>query len=374
MSEKYFNRFKGYFKFVTVTGICEEENENNKNKMVEKVNTNSAFVKFHLIESKGTVLGKIIAIRNIKKEYKQLIKHHDRVATKAPSLIIRFVSKIACKHQVPYLIEMVGCPWDALWNHGLKGKIIAPFVRHTVKKSLETAPYVVYVTNYFLQKRYPTNGIHTNCSNVSLTNFSDSALDMRLRKQNSSDLNKKTIIGTTGAINVKYKGQQYVIEALGALKKEGFVNFEYQIVGGGDKSYLSSIAEHNGVKNQVKFLGSIPHAQIHDWLDKLDVYAQPSVTEGLPRSLIEAMSRGLPAIGSNVGGIPELLDEECIFNKKSINAIKKLLIDMRGNKLQYYAKRNYNEAKKYDKLLIEERRNHILEKFSSKKQIGDKRE
>jgi glycosyltransferase involved in cell wall biosynthesis len=45
-------------------------------------------------------------------------------------------------------------------------------------------------------------------------------------------------------------------------------------------------------------------------LDQADIFVMPSRTEGLPRTMIEAMARGLPCIGSAVGGIPELLRPE----------------------------------------------------------------
>ena len=43
--------------------------------------------------------------------------------------------------------------------------------------------------------------------------------------------------------------------------------------------------------------------------DNIDVFIMPSLQEGLPRSMVEAMSRGCNVIGSRVGGIPELLDD-----------------------------------------------------------------
>src|SRR5690606_42058407 len=98
--------------------------------------------------------------------------------------------------------------------------------------------------------------------------------------------------------------------ALARLRQIGLDGFRYEIVGGGDQSYLRKIARKYGVADPVDFLGRITRKEVFQWLDKIDLYIQPSKTEGLPRALIEAMSRGLPCLGTRVGGIPELLTDE----------------------------------------------------------------
>src|SRR5699024_3636305 len=137
---------------------------------------------------------------------------------------------------------------------------------------VKSSSHVVYVTSEFLQKRYPTNGKNTNCSNVSLIEFEKNTLRNRLKNIEDIINRDKIIIGTTAAIDVKYKGQQYVIQALGDLKKKGISNFEYQLVGNGNSSYLKSVAEKNDVVNQVKFVGTMTHDQVFNWLDTIDIY------------------------------------------------------------------------------------------------------
>ena len=67
-----------------------------------------------------------------------------------------------------------------------------------------------------------------------------------------------------------------------------------------------------------------------DYYDSIDIYVQPSKQEGLPRAVIEAMSRGCPVLGTDIAGIPELIQERCLFKKGSvksfINAVERLLI------------------------------------------------
>lgn len=291
------------------------------------------------------------------------VKSADYVISRMPSDVGSIAIKLAKKHNKPYLIEVVTCPWDALWNHSMLGKALAPKYYFDLKKVVKEAPYVIYVTKEFLQKRYPTNGKNVNCSNVALVEFQDDILQKRNRK--IVDHSGKTIIGTTAAIDVKFKGQQYIIEALGKLKQGGFTNYEYQLVGSGDSAFLKSVADKYDVLDQVKFLGSLPHEKVFEWLDTIDLYVQPSRQEGLPRALIEAMSRAVPAFGAKTAGIPELLERECIFSNssKNIDEICAILKTMSQDRMLELAKKNFNEAKKYSKNIIEKRRMEFLREF-----------
>ncbi|HHV84019.1 MAG TPA: glycosyltransferase family 4 protein [Tepidanaerobacter syntrophicus] len=308
---------------------------------------------------------------------KESVLNNDYIICRLPSTTGNIAVKFALEFDKPFLVEVVGCAWDALWNHSLKGKIIALPNYVAMKKSVKKAPYVIYVTNEFLQKRYPATGESTNCSNVALKEFDNKILKRRLLKIENMTKGDKIIIGTTAAVNVRYKGQQDVIAALGKLKMQGISNYEYQLVGGGEQTYLKSVAERYDVSDQVKFLGSMPHDEVFTWLDTLDIYIQPSKTEGLPRALIEAMSRGLPAIGSNAGGIPELLEKDCIFNKFDYKELIEIILKNVPNKewLKNKSIRNFEKAKEYDKSRIELRRNDFLKDFRKNtvnRKIGDK--
>lgn len=254
----------------------------------------------------------------------------------------------------------MGCPWDSYWNYSLKGKIVAPIAMFSMKKRVAQAPYVLYVTKNFLQKRYPTKGKQINCSNVELIQTDASVLTKRLKRIEQKNSKNTFIIGTAAGLDVLYKGQQYVIKALGKLKKMGFVNFEYQLIGGGTGDYLMQIARECNVENQVKIIGQLPHDKVFTWLDDLDAYIQPSRQEGLPRSMIEAMSRGLPCYGARTAGIPELLDSNFLFSnsKTEIDEIVALLLETYNNKdtQMKQAERNYKEALKYQRNILVERR------------------
>lgn len=310
----------------------------------------------------GIAFHRAEAIKIITEELKKV----DFAIIRLPSFIGQLAAKIARKLHKPYLVEVVGCPWDSLWNYGLKGKLVAPWMTHSMKQQVKQADYAIYVTSKFLQSRYPTEGEGIGCSDVQIDVVTDEILQHRLEKIRSGT--EKFILGTTAAVNVPYKGHQYVIEALGKLKKQGITNFVYQMVGDGDQSRLKQVRADNNVVDQVEFLGSMTHDKVFQWLDTIDIYIQPSRQEGLPRAVIEAMSRGLPAIGAATGGIPELILPECIFSNtnRNIDEICALLLSYTPERMEREACRNHAESKKYLVTSIEKRRNDFLESFVEK--------
>ena len=77
------------------------------------------------------------------------------------------------------------------------------------------------------------------------------------------------------------------------------------------------------------FLGLKTSKEVMKILKDADIYLQPSLQEGLPRSVVEAMSVALPCIGFNTGGIPELLEPEFVVDQKDVKGIVRCLIHLR---------------------------------------------
>ena len=363
MGANYFSRFEESFDSITVIGYYENENEGNSSKKVEKINNDSSFLSYHLVEgSQINIIGQVFTTYKIRKAFRSLIKSHDKIATKAPSLIAPYVVKGSIEINKQVLVDMVGCPFDAYWNHSFLGKMVAPFMWGHTKYALRKTTHAMYVTNEFLQKRYPCDGKSIGCSDVSLPLVSERVLESRLYKIKNKNTNEPIIIGTIGAVDVKYKGQGYIIKALSRLHKEG-IKFEYHLVGGGSQKKLKRMAREHGVEKNIKFLGTIKHDDIFKFLDSIDVYIQPSKTEGLPRALIEAMSRGCPCLGSNVGGIPELLKDNSVFEKGDNNGVYNLLLNMDTQRLINDAKNNFEKAKEYESSVLKKKRKLFYESF-----------
>lgn len=304
---------------------------------------------------------------SLRRRYKKIITDNitaDRaVIIRAPSDSGAIAAKYCKKIGKPFLVEAVGCPWDSLWNHSLRGKVLAPFAWLKMRRTMKNAAYAVYVTDRFLQSRYPTGGISEALSDVEILPSSDAVLEKRLEKIRNE--HKITKIGTAGALHVVYKGQRYVIEALAKLKAQGKADFEYHLAGGGDNSVLKNLAERLGVSEQVVFEGSLPHDKMFDWLDSMDLYIQPSTVEAMPRALIEAMSRGLPAFASRVGAMPELIGETNIFAKKDVASIAEYLNNITAEKAEVMAKANFEYAKAFEKETLEKKRYDFYAAFAA---------
>ena len=287
-----------------------------------------------------------------------VISKSDAVVINLPSLFVGKRAETICRKKgVPYLVQLGGCPWDVLKNRGIIGKLLAFPALIANKRDIKKAPAVIYVTKNFLQNRYPTHGKSIGCSNVTLQEVSDQVLVQRIKKIDSHK--GKLIIGTAAAIDIRYKGQQYVIKALEKLKKLGDDRYEYQIVGGGDPRYLNGVIRKLHLGANVKILGSLKHEDVFKWMDEIDLYIQPSRTEGLPRAMIEAMSRGVPCLGANSGGIPELIENKCIFSNgiNEVKEIAELLHQIDKDSMREMANRNFKSAKQYNAKTLRMRRN-----------------
>ena len=260
------------------------------------------------------------------------------------------------------MVEFVACPWDALWNYNWKGKLLAPYAfiknRHVIKNS----DYVVYVTNKFLQNRYPTHGRSVNLSNVEIESVEEKILKSRLGRY-SEPLTQITI-GTAANVDVPYKGHETVIRALHLIKRKiEDLNFVYRVVGSGDASYIKRVITKYQMDDSVLLEGALKHADMNRFFDSIDLYIQPSKQEGLPRAVIEAMSRGLPVLGSRAGGIPELIEPQYIFEKGDYYGLADLLLKTDNQMLSSMAERNFNEAKNYYADAINARRMKFYDEF-----------
>jgi len=309
-------------------------------------------------------------LRNVKFNRRLIcneIKHTDLVIAYMPSSIGVFAAKEARKRGKKVMLVSISCPWDALWNHSLKGKLMAPLMWWRTRCAFKKADFALYVTNEFLQRRYPSPGLCAGISDVVLNPVDNTVLTRRIDKIRNTHFNytSELKLVTCAAVNVKYKRQEDVITAIAHLKDK--YNLHYYLVGGGDPSRLKKIATKYGIANRVHFIGFVDHKNIFPLLESMDIYIQPSKQEGLPRSLVEAMSVAIPCIGSTTGGIPELLPRYSIFKRGNY----KSLIDILQEHLNQHVLTDnaiycFEKAKEYETETINHRRVNFFQSITEK--------
>lgn len=154
----------------------------------------------------------------------------------------------------------------------------------------------------------------------------------------ASEINKNkqdyNIKGNFKIISVgRLEGEKGHINLLNAISQlDDVPKYEVHIVGdGSQKANLEKFAKDNNLS--VIFYGSVTDRdQLFSLLADSDVFIIPSLTEGMPRALLEAMAVGLPCIGSNVGGIPEVLSANMLYEATDIDELKTLLEEVSQSK------------------------------------------
>lgn len=304
----------------------------------------------------------------IKERLRKHIEQVDVVIIRAPSAFGTYAYNICRKLNKPYITEIVGCTWDSNWNYGsILGKLRAPLSFIKNKSVIKNSIASLYVTEHFLQGRYPSKArITTHASNVHIPDPDPSVLEAHINRLSSAGNDHVFKLGLLANIAVKYKGYDVAIEALSKLKqRRPDIKFQFLAAGGGSPDYINGIIDKYAMANEVKLLGQLASGdEVFSCLDDLDIYLQPSLTEGLPRSAIEAMSRGCPVLASTAGGIPELLPSEFLHKpgdaEKLSFDIEKLITD---KELRIKAaKDNFEKSKEYTDSVLSQRRLEFYKK------------
>lgn len=245
------------------------------------------------------------------------IKKSEGVLIRLPS-VLGFIAASICKRiNKPYIVEVVGAAFDAYWFHGsIFGKFLSLPMEYLQKKAVKNASVAIYVTKNYLSNKYPCDGKEfKGVSNVqSVENYSKNL-----------DVGNKVKIGLIGSTFVDYKGHDVAIKAVSKLVHEGF-NIELEFVGDGPSKKFKNMAKKYKIENNVIFKGKIyDKIRLNNWFRKLDLYIQPSLTEGHCRAIVEAIGNGVPTLASNAGGNTDSVDEKYLFKPKDVVKLTELI-------------------------------------------------
>lgn len=316
-------------------------------------------INFLILRKENTLANKLPHHRYNQRLLAQAVERADYVIAHLPSAPGNIAIRLARQLRRVSIAGVVGCGFEALWYYNWKGRLVAPFSFLSMRRAVRRADHAFYVSQSYLQRRYPNPNPTMGASNVELEALTDDVLTRRLERIRRMDLTEggRGHVACMGGIDVRYKGFQWAIEALARL---GGPHFCLHLIGGGDPTWLRGVARKNGVEADVVFEGCLPHDQVFSLLDNMDVYLHPSLTEGVPRSLIEAVSRALPAYGSDIPGVREVLPAEACFPCRSVDDIVRLLSGITPQTLELQARRNFEKAHEFEAGKLKRKRDEFF--------------
>lgn len=298
-----------------------------------------------------------------KREIHEIMNRHFREGCvyilRVPGAIGAIASSVLHKKSIPYAVEVVGDPWDVYAPGGSLKHPLKPFLRlygrFSLKKVVKRASAAMYVTRYYLQKRYPVSpGVYT-------VGISDVILKEDRIAERSKPFNPALPIRilSIGMLSQMYKSPDVVIKAIKMLNEKGI---DCHLTWLGDGIYREPMIEYAkkwAIGDKVRFVGNIPAGEaVRHYLQHADIFVLASQTEGLPRALVEAMAAGLPCVATSVGGIPELLDKDWLIPPGDVPALAKKIewaVRTPGIMAQQ-VKNNLRKVKDYTGVVLAEKR------------------
>ena len=248
----------------------------------------------------------VASVKNRSKINKTLKKHMKEwedaiVYLRWPTPNVIKVYKLSTKNNLKVILHIVGDPYTIVKEtskyRGLKRILALTYSKlqeKQIKKIIKNTPTVV---NGNAQRRmYNKNNNVLELISATI----DKKEIVYSRKYNQN----KTKLLYVGALKEE-KGIERLLDAFKIMLSKD-VNFELNIVGDGpQKDELISKTKELQISDNVKFHGYVPLGEklMNVYLSN-DIFVLPSLSEGTPRVLLEAMAFGLPVIASNVGGIP----------------------------------------------------------------------
>jgi glycosyltransferase involved in cell wall biosynthesis len=279
----------------------------------------------------------------------------------------RLVWKEVNRLKKPFAAEIMSDPSETMDRGAMPGYFRSLYQNKAIQNLNEisrAAIATLYWTSRKMPQRYPSSSNAYTCvaPRIFLGSGYSSPAKISERYQRIIDARTNQSawnLGFIGSFAQLYKGPDILLQAL-AVCLRGGVRVKSSWVGTG--LYLESmrsLARKLGIAENVSFLGQLEFgSSVYDFLDSIDLFLMPSRAEGLPRALVEAMARGCPCIGSNVGGIPELLAPEDMVPTNDPEALAQKIMEVTSDlsRMKAMSERNLARAKQFDpEVLLEAR-------------------
>ena len=362
---KYLTRYLSVFDEVTV---CARFGKKVPNKKVLASGKGISFLPLPDFVGAIGIAEKYLSCRNI---VKKNIKNFDASIIRTPSPISIIAYPIVKKSILPYAAEIVINPQTMFNKDSCTSKfrplISMLFMKHT-KNICMNANGVSYVTEKVLQRLYPCRAIKCPQSEYFTTHYSSIDLDKSQCNNcfHKHIANTPYIIVHVGYMDTYSKGHLVVMNIAEKLNKNG-IPIEVHFIGTGNlENEFREYARIKGISDNVIFCGNLNgYQEVQKELLIADLFLFPTVSEGLPRALIEAMANSVACVSSPIDGIIELLPKKYLVHyrneQKMYEICRELLIN--DDKREYAAYECFLKSQEYTSDILNQRRSAFYTKL-----------
>ncbi len=336
-----------------------------RTKVCQSINISQVF----LINDKRVEVYPVVFFRGVKeyfsiyRAYRKQIRDSTQgchaAIIRVPSTIGFGVISQLIRRNIPYGLEIVANPKELFYHSKQLITKLSYLVFHWKQKNaIARAEAVAYVTEFALQRDYPIKNKHqftTNYSSVYIDNDYFCGINRKIHKREEF-----IICHVSHPIKSYDKGHKTVIEIVSLLAGKTDKNILAQFAGDGEfVSEFKTYAESLGVSNRIQFVGKLNREELLAFLQQADIMVFPTISEGLPKVLIEAMATGLPCLSTKAGGIPELLSKnETFSNPHDTEGFSSQILELIESPEKYVAlsQANYKNSLKYSEDNLQLRR------------------
>lgn len=286
----------------------------------------------------------------------------DAVCLRIPSLAALATLRSIDAQDVPVMFEMIGDPAEAVrGSPGLSGTAGAALGSWIARQVIRRAKVGSYVSRQHLQRRYPARPdvLTDSISSIRLPGS-------QIRAPKVFAAAPAPLRAILVASFMPVKAHDVLLRGIATARNQG-ANVCITLVGDGPcRAACEQLAQELGIRDAVTFLGHVSERErVFELLDRHDLFVMSSLSEGMPRAMIEAMARGLPAIGSNVPGIAELLPSHQRFAVGRHDEIANLIVELARSPqlLTEAAARSHAIARQFEQETLSARRRRLLEEL-----------
>jgi glycosyltransferase involved in cell wall biosynthesis len=260
------------------------------------------------------------------------------------------------------MFEMIGDPVEAVRTAGIVSRTFGlTYGDWIARQVIRRAAVGSYVSHEHLQRRYPAgkNVLTSQISSIRLPGtqirppkvFQEAPLPLRL-----------ILVASFRPV----KAHDVLVKGIAAARAKG-ADVHLTLVGDGPcRANVERLCRHLHISDIVTFVGHVGERErVFEALDASDLFVMCSSSEGMPRAMIEAMARGLPAIGSDAPGIAELLPPDQRFAIGSHDQLGSLIkrLSTAPGQMNEMAVRSHGVALRFEKETLGARRRELLLKL-----------